>query len=96
MLTARECHRLWVAPLRARKDYTVDIRIGIVNVGRELNFESSQSADEVRAIVNEALESKTPSVSFTDDKGNVFIVPTANIGYLELGTEESRRVGFVS
>ncbi|WP_309472637.1 DUF3107 family protein, partial [Microbacterium sp. H6] len=25
-----------------------------------------------------------------------YIVPTANLAYIELGTEESRRVGFVA
>jgi hypothetical protein len=35
-------------------------------------------------------------VSFTDVKGNTYIVPTAGIAFVEVGTEESRRVGFVA
>jgi hypothetical protein len=35
-------------------------------------------------------------VSFTDSKGTSYIVPTASLAYIELGTEESRRVGFVA
>lgn len=74
----------------------MEIRIGIANIGRELNFETSQSADEVRQAVTDALDAKASAVTFTDDKGNSYIVPTAGIAYLELGTEESRRVGFVA
>ncbi|WP_417563684.1 DUF3107 domain-containing protein [Microbacterium sp.] len=74
----------------------MEIRIGIVNTGRELNFESADSADAVRATVTSALESGAPHVSFTDDKGNTFIVPTAGLAYVELGTEDVRRVGFVA
>ena len=74
----------------------MEIRIGIINTGRELNFETSATADEVRSQVASALEQNTAHLSFADIKGNSFIVPTANLAYIELGTEESRRVGFVA
>lgn len=72
----------------------MEIRIGITNTGRELNFDAADSADEVRAQVAAALDQKATHVSFADVKGNSYIVPTANLAYIELGTEESRRVGF--
>ena len=74
----------------------MEIRIGIVNTGRELSFDTTSSADEVRAEVTAALEQNASHVSFTDAKGSSYIVPTANLAYVELGTEESRRVGFVA
>ncbi|WP_417508272.1 DUF3107 domain-containing protein [Microbacterium sp.] len=74
----------------------MEIRIGIINTGRELNFETSTSADEVRTQVTSALEQNAAHVSFIDVKGNSYIVPTANLAFVELGTEESRRVGFVA
>lgn len=74
----------------------MEIRIGIVNTGRELSFDTSRTADEVRAEVVAALEQNASHVSFTDAKGSSFIVPTANLAYVELGSEESRRVGFVA
>jgi hypothetical protein len=74
----------------------VEIRIGIVNTGRELNFETSASADEVRTLVSSALEQGSSHLEFSDVKGNSYLVPTANLGFIELGTEESRRVGFVA
>ncbi|WP_300265849.1 DUF3107 domain-containing protein [Microbacterium sp.] len=74
----------------------MEIRIGIVNNGRELSFETDTSADDVRSQVASALDQASAHVSFTDVKGNTYIVPTANLAYVELGTEESRRVGFVA
>lgn len=74
----------------------MEIRIGIINTGRELNFETSTSAEDVRTQVTAALEQNAAQVSFTDVKGNSYIVPTANLAFIELGTEESRRVGFVA
>lgn len=73
----------------------MEIRIGIANTGRELNFETSESADSVRASVAKALDASATHVSFTDSKGNSYIVPTAALAYVELGTEEARRIGFV-
>lgn len=74
----------------------MDIRIGIANTGRELNFETSESADAVKKAVAEALDSSATHVSFVDAKGNTYIVPTAGLAFIEIGTEESRRVGFVA
>jgi len=74
----------------------VEIRIGIINTGRELNFDTSSTADEVRAQVGAALEQNASHLTFSDVKGSSYIVPTANLAYIELGTEESRRVGFVA
>lgn len=74
----------------------MEIRIGIINTGRELTFDTTASADEVRDQVTSALEQNTSHLSFTDAKGSSYIVPTAHLGYIELGTEESRRVGFVA
>ena len=74
----------------------MEIRIGIINTGRELSFETSASADDVRTQIAAALDEGASHVTLADVKGNSYIVPTANLGYVELGTEESRRVGFVA
>jgi len=74
----------------------VEIRIGIANTGRELNFETSESAADIKKSVAGALDAGATHVSFTDSKGTSYIVPTATLAYVELGTEESRRVGFVA
>lgn len=74
----------------------MDIRIGIANSPREISFESSQTSAEVEKIVAAALESDAKFVKLSDDKGKLYIVPTAALAYLEVGSEESRRVGFVA
>lgn len=74
----------------------MEIRIGIANTGRELNFETTESADAVKKSLAGALDSGATHVSFVDTKGNSYVVPTAGLAYVELGTEESRRVGFVA
>jgi hypothetical protein len=74
----------------------VDIRIGIVNSPRELSFESSQTAAEIEKIVADALGSDAKFIKLADDKGRVYIVPVASFAYLEVGSEESRRIGFVA
>jgi hypothetical protein len=74
----------------------VDIRIGILNSPREINFETAQSAAEVEKIVAAALDSDSKFVRLTDDKDKVYIIPTSAFGYIEVGSEVSRRVGFVA
>ncbi|WP_159498299.1 DUF3107 domain-containing protein [Microbacterium sp. 18062] len=74
----------------------MEIRIGIANTGRELSFETNEPADAVKKSVADALGEGAPFVSFTDVKGNSYLVPVAGLAYIELGTEEARRVGFVA
>ena len=74
----------------------MDIRIGIANSPREIAFESAQTSAEVEKIVSAALESDAKFIKLSDDKGKIYIVPTASFSYLEVGSEESRRVGFVA
>ncbi len=74
----------------------MDIRIGITNSPREISFESSQSASEVEKVISTALESGAKFFKLVDNRGTIFIVPTEQFGYIEVGSEESRRVGFVA
>lgn len=74
----------------------MEIRIGIANTGRELSFETTQTADTVKTSVQTALESGAPLVTFVDAKGSSYIVPTASLAFIEIGSEEARRVGFVA
>ena len=74
----------------------MEIRIGITNTGRELSFDTSESADTVKKSVATALDSGSTHLTFTDVKGNQYVVPTAGLAYIEIGSEESRRVGFVA
>jgi hypothetical protein len=74
----------------------VDIRIGIANSPREINFETSQSAADIEKVIADALGSDAKFFKLSDDKGKVYIVPVASFSYIEVGSETSRRVGFVA
>lgn len=74
----------------------MDIRIGIINSPRELNFESEQTAAEIEKIVATALESDAKFIRLVDDKGRVFLVAVEKFAYIEVGSESSRRIGFVA
>ncbi|MET1035940.1 DUF3107 domain-containing protein [Arthrobacter halodurans] len=71
----------------------MDVRIGIQNVAREVVIECEGSAETVSDTVSKALKSGT-ELRLTDTKGRVVIVPAGSIGYVEVGAEEQRRVGF--
>ena len=71
----------------------MEVKIGIQNVAREIVFESGQSADEVADAVEQSLASGT-LLRLKDVKGRLIVVPGASIGYVEIGAEEVRRVGF--
>lgn len=73
----------------------MDVRIGIANSPRELSFESGQAQGEIEKAVAEALKDGSTHLSLTDVKGTVYIVPIVSLSYIEVGTEESRRIGFV-
>jgi hypothetical protein len=73
----------------------VEIRIGITNSGRELSFESSQSTAEIEKLIADALDSDKSYFTMGDDKGKSYIVPTSGLAYVEIGSEETRRIGFV-
>lgn len=73
----------------------MEIKIGVRNVAREVVVESSQSADEVTALVDQAIAGNGP-LRLTDEKGRVVVVPSEGIGYVEIGAPERRGVGFGS
>ena len=71
----------------------MDITIGVQNLPREITLESDQTSDEVAAAVAAALTGK-PALELVDSKGRKGIVPTASLGYVEIGAETWARVGF--
>jgi len=71
----------------------VEVKIGIQNVGREIVLESALDAEAVAKIVGEAI-AKGTDLRLTEQKGRQVIVPGSVLGYVEIGAEEVRRVGF--
>ncbi len=71
----------------------MEVKIGIQNIGREIVLESAQDADAVAKVVEEAI-TKGTELRLKDEKGRLIIVPGNVLGYVEIGAEEARRVGF--
>ncbi|MCW1249030.1 DUF3107 domain-containing protein [Acaricomes phytoseiuli] len=71
----------------------MEIKIGIQNIGREVVLESDQEPAEVEKLVADAL-SEGGQLKLADAKGRAVVVPVQAIGYVEIGAEEPRRVGF--
>ena len=72
----------------------MEVKIGVTDSPRELNFNSAQTPTEVEKLVSEALTTQAGVLSLTDEKGRRFLVQTAKIAYVEIGAADVRRVGF--
>jgi hypothetical protein len=72
----------------------VEIRIGVRDVAREVTLESAQTPQQVRSTIAEALSSGAQLIELVDEKGGTVLVPTASLGYVEIGSPEKGRVGF--
>lgn len=71
----------------------MEIKIGIMNVARELTVESSDTADDVLENFGKAL-AEGGLLTLRDEKGRQVAVPASSVGYLDLGSEQIRTVGF--
>ena len=72
----------------------MDVRIGIKQSPRELAFETDETADEIRALINTADD--RGFVALTDTKGKQILVAVDSIAFIEFGGDAGRKVGFVS
>lgn len=70
----------------------MDVTIGVQNLPREVVVETEESAEAVATAVKKALTGGT--LELTDARGRLVIVPGAAIGYVEIGSEAQRKVGF--
>lgn len=70
----------------------VEVRIGINQSARELAFETEASAAELASLIQ---AEATGLVSITDAKGRTFLVNRESITYVELGSDTTRKVGFI-
>ena len=74
---------------------TVEVKIGIQSVPRELVVETDTPADEIEQQLASALADGEHSVfALQVSKGGKVLVPAAKIAYVEFGAPEARRVGF--
>ncbi|MFC2577228.1 MAG: DUF3107 domain-containing protein [Rothia dentocariosa] len=71
----------------------MEIKIGIRHISREVTLETKESVETIRTKVADAITNGS-LLEITDDKGAITLVPGEQIGYVELGSEDKRRVGF--
>jgi hypothetical protein len=71
---------------------TVEVKIGIQNVAREVVIEAEGSETEIETAVRAALDGG-PLV-LTDEKGRRVMVPAGALGYVDVGEPARGRVGF--
>jgi hypothetical protein len=74
----------------------VEVKIGVADTARELLINSSQTPEEVESLVTDALKDSSGTLALTDDKGRRYLVPSARVAYVEIGSADSRKVGFVT
>jgi hypothetical protein len=75
----------------------VDIRIGIIHTGKELEVELGEGSDREKLLeeIEEALKTDGGLLWLTDKRGRRFGIPSGKIAYVEVGaTVDERRVGF--
>lgn len=93
MTTADAAARSCIQP-EAGTLCTVEIRIGIKDVARELVFETDDAAADIEATVVASLDQA--HLALTDAKGKRYVVPSSSVAYVEIGTESTRKIGFVA
>lgn len=71
----------------------MEVKIGIQSVPRELIVETDMSSEQVESALAKALEANG-TLALTTHKEGRLLIPADKVAYLELGSTESRRVGF--
>lgn len=74
-------------------EHKSEVRIAIANVSSELAFDCPLTSEDIRAAVTVALSAGTALI-LNDVRGREIIVPADKIGYVEIGEQTARRVGF--
>jgi Protein of unknown function (DUF3107) len=72
----------------------VEVKIGVAESPRELIVSSAQSADEVEALVADALKDAKSTLRLVDEKGRKILVPSARLAYVEIAPSDTRNFGF--
>lgn len=72
-----------------------EVRIGVVDVPKELTLDIEGSTDEVVKHINNALEKDSGLLWLTDTKGKQVGIPIAKLAYVEIDPDKGvRAVGF--
>lgn len=70
----------------------MEIHIGVQGTPRELVMDVETTEDALRQLLRDSLESGV--FELTEDKGRSVMIPASALGYVEIASPETRRVGF--
>ena len=71
----------------------MEVKVGIQHINRELVVDTDETAAQVIDAYKSALEADG-LITLTESKRGTTLVRAATIAYLDLGKEQTRRVGF--
>lgn len=71
----------------------MEIKVGIQHINREVVVETAESAADIEQALAKALADNA-LFTVSDERGRKVIIPAASIGYVDIGEENARRVGF--
>lgn len=74
-------------------NHRAEVRIAVINIAAEVTFECPLPTAEIRDAVSLALSSNSALI-LSDIRGREIIVPADKIGFVEIGEQAERRVGF--
>ena len=72
----------------------MEVKVGVKGVARELVVETDLTPDDVTAIVQACSADPAALFDLADTRGRRVLVPSDKLAYVEIGEQESRRVGF--
>lgn len=72
----------------------MEITIGILHLARELTIDCPLSASQIQSTVASALEQGSGVLSLPDQQGKVTLLPVGAVGYVQIGEQDRRFVGF--
>lgn len=72
----------------------MEVKVGIRQVAKEIVVDSRLNADDVKEALVKAFDQDNGVFVLADSHGRQVLIPVASVGYVELGTEHARPVGF--
>jgi hypothetical protein len=72
----------------------MEVKVGVKGVARELVIETELTPDDVSSLVRTCASDPTALFDLVDTRGRRVLVPAEKLAYVEIGEQESRRVGF--
>ncbi|MDR1394004.1 MAG: DUF3107 domain-containing protein [Bifidobacteriaceae bacterium] len=72
----------------------MEITIGVRQAAKEITLNTDDRAEDVTEAISSAVADGQPLIRLTDKHGRTILIPTAALAYVEVGGNETRKVGF--